>query len=329
MLDSDSHFCVDCGTAVEATDAVASSTPSTPRAPDRPEVPSVPEQPIQTPVSILTPTKRRWPFWTGATVVVVMTVLGYRSCTALQRQFDEAIQRGDLASASPTSAYSTRERARQSGDTDKVRDMDSRALPLVQARSDELFARWYKEADLIDTNWRDTLRLETWHAELNPANTNHARLEFASGQNAMLDQKFSEAYQHFQKSLNYQANWPLALNGLGKACVNLKQSCDEEYYLKAIAADPSWVFPYQNLGGVYLRHGRLSESEATYRKAVSLDPARAGSRSLLAELLLDKGKSARADACGEFRAALQLAEGKPRPGFNVNYAQQRFHKFCQ
>jgi tetratricopeptide (TPR) repeat protein len=329
VLDSDAKFCFDCGAPVEARDPVIPPLDQRPSVGQ--EIPKIQESvpPSEEPTAIPTPAKRRWPIWAGGAVTLAVIVLGYRSCTALQRQFDDAVQRGDLASASPTSAYAAREQARRGGDTAKAQEMDRKVAPLVQARSDELFNRWYKDADLGDTNWRDTMRLESWHADITASNSNRARLEFAAGQVAMLDQKFAEASQHFQSALNSQPNWPLALNGVGKACVNLKQTCDEEYYQKAIAADPNWIFPYQNLGGVYLRSGKTGEAESAYRKAVSLNPSRAGSRYLLAEMLLAKGKGARPDACSELGAALQLAGGKAQSGFNVGYAQQRFNRFCR
>lgn len=51
----------------------------------------------------------------------------------------------------------------------------------------------------------------------------------------------------------------------------------EEYYLKAIAIDPTSTLPWNNLGNTYRELLRYEEAEAAYKKSIELDPTSATS----------------------------------------------------
>jgi tetratricopeptide (TPR) repeat protein len=270
----------------------------------------------------------------GGAAAVVIAVAGfaiYWLSTALNRRFDAAVAAGRLWSNSGDGAFDYYQQAvRQKGGTSgTVLRMRRRVYPILQARVNEQFDRWYRESDLGQARWSDLAKLVDWLVELGPEQREtQARQKFAQGQVAMLAGRFEEAHSLYQTALNLRPGWPLALNGIGRACRNLKNlTCAEEYYRKAAQADPQWIFPHQNLAGTFMEQNRLAEAEAEYLVAVRMNPNRAGSRFLLGQLY-DRARK-KPEACAEYRAALSLAAGLERPVFDRELVNRRIQRLCQ
>jgi tetratricopeptide (TPR) repeat protein len=267
----------------------------------------------------------------GVAVLAVAAFAWYWTSTAVERQFRQAVEKGRLVSPAGDNAMElyqqiVREKGSASSAVGKLRQI---ALPALQSKSDELFRQWYSEADIGDTRWADVQKLQDWLAELSPKNTTFlARQAYAAGQVVILAAQYGEALNHYRRALELQPNWSLALNGIGRACRNLRNmACAEEYYRLAANADPQWIFPRQNLGGVYLELNRLNEAETEYLAALNLDPNRAGSRFLLAQLY-ERAKR-REEACREYGTALKLAENLQRPPFDRELVRQRMARVCR
>ena len=267
----------------------------------------------------------------GVVVLAVGAFAWYWTSTAVERQFRQAVEKGRLVSPAGDNALElyqqvVREKGSASSAVGKLQQM---ALPALQSKSDELFRQWYSEADIGDTRWADVQKLQDWLAELSPQNATFlARQAYAVGQVAMLAGRHGDALNHYRHALELQSNWPLALNGIGRACRNLRNmACAEEYYRLAAKADPQWIFPRQNLGGTYLELNRLNEAETEYLAALNLDPNRAGSRFLLAQLY-ERAKR-REEACREYGTALKLTENLQRPPFDRELVRQRMVRVCR
>lgn len=268
----------------------------------------------------------------AAAVLVVVGGLWWWLSGATMRKFDAALSSGKLIGTDGISAFELySEELRNKGTTSsRVQRMKERARPVVRRRVDDLFNRWYQDSDLGEgTRWSDVQKLGAWSAEMEPGdNEAQARAKFAQGQTELLANHFVEAEQLFRSALVHRAEWTLALNGIGRACRNQRNlQCTEEYYKRAALADPGWIFPHQNLAGLYLEQNRLAESETEYLAAVRLNPSRPGSRFLLGQLY-DRKRSF-PEACAEYRAALSLAASQTRVSFDRDWVTRRVQRICK
>ena len=268
----------------------------------------------------------------GAAVVVLGGFIWWWISSATMRRFNDALQTGKLTGTDGHSAYELYSQAvTESGTSSRtVQEMKQKAKPVLEQRVADLYQRWYQESDLGDgVRWTDLQKLSAWLADIDSSRSdNQAQAKFAQGQADLLANRFTDAEQLFRVALNFKANWPLALNGIGRACRNERNyQCAEEYYRRAIQADPQWIFPHQNLAGLFMEQNKLSDAEGEYQAAVRLNPNRAGSRFLLGQLYDRKRQPT--EACNEYRAALSLAASQTRPSFDREYVNRRIQKLCK
>ena len=91
----------------------------------------------------------------------------------------------------------------------------------------------------------------------------------------------------------------------------------EASYRKAIELDPDYIRAYINLGCTFLDQGRFYEAEASFRKALELDPDYARAYNNLADSLLHQGRLAEAET--SIRRAIEL---DPRlPTFQTTFGE--------
>jgi tetratricopeptide (TPR) repeat protein len=248
------------------------------------------------------------------------------------RKYEAALGSGALIGTDGASAFELYSVELHSGGptSTRVQKMREQARPIVRKRLDDLFNRWYQDSDLGEgTRWVDVQKLAGWSGEMEPGdNEAQARAKFAQGQTELLANHFTEAEQLFRAALVHKAEWALALNGIGRACRNQRNyQCTEEYYRRAALADSGWIFPHQNLAGLFLEQNRLAESEAEYQAAVRLNPNRSGSHFLLGQLY-DRKRSF-PEACAEYRAALSLAANQTRVSFDREWVTRRIQRICK
>jgi Tfp pilus assembly protein PilF len=84
----------------------------------------------------------------------------------------------------------------------------------------------------------------------------------------------------------------------------------EAHYRKAIAADPRFSLPHNNLGLLLSNTGRNEEAEREYREAIRLDPENAMAHNNLGVLLGDTGR--KEEAKRAFAEAKRLRDKAPQ-----------------
>lgn len=80
-----------------------------------------------------------------------------------------------------------------------------------------------------------------------------------------------------------------------------------QLYQRAVAVDPQYAAPYNDMGVVYEMQGQLDQAEAAYVRAITIDPNYAGVYSNLAALYEKRGDIAKAIAYWQKRASLGAA----------------------
>lgn len=87
-----------------------------------------------------------------------------------------------------------------------------------------------------------------------------------------------------------------------------------KYYNEAIELDPSFSWPFTNLGTINYEQGKLKEAEAQYRKTIELDPKYATPHNNLGTLYYNQGKLEEAE--DEYNVAIAL---------NPNFADSHYN----
>src|ERR1022692_1218784 len=269
---ADAKFCQRCGRPKDSTlEPKEQTTPIT--QPQRPVV--SPQPPIVTP----TPkSNRKALLWIIGLAAAVIAIWIWASGSAM-RNFNTAIQRGQLVGPPGQSAYDYYQKTLQSEgvNSPKVREMNAKARPLLQQMSNGQLDRWNRASDLSQANWQDLTNVETWLISMDSSDAiSQARKEYAKAQLLFIQGRFSDALNGFQRALQYQPNWDLALLGVGKSCFRLhRSSCTEEYYSRAKQVSPDWIWPHRNLMELYLAppFKNLSSACAEYKSLMSLSAA--------------------------------------------------------
>jgi hypothetical protein len=214
-------------------------------------------------------------WWIPLAAALVIALWIWASGSAM-RNFDAAIQKGQLVSPAGQSAYEYYKKIAQSEgmNSAKVREMNAKARPPLQQMSNELFDRWHRASDLTQDNWRDLANVENWLVSMDPSDTvSEARKEYTNAQLLFMQGRFSDALNGFQRAVQYQPNWDTALLGVGKSCFRLKRAyCTEEYYNRAKQVSPDWIWPHKNLMELYLAPPlmKLATACAEYKSVMSL-----------------------------------------------------------
>jgi tetratricopeptide (TPR) repeat protein len=85
---------------------------------------------------------------------------------------------------------------------------------------------------------------------------------------------FEEAKADYEKALEFQRNYPEALNNLGTIFLERKDFHGaEKLFRKAIRSNPSNACFSKNLGTAYFAEGKIQRGAEAYRSAFSLNPA--------------------------------------------------------
>jgi len=277
--------------------------------------------------------KRRGPIVVIA--ILVLAVVGfiiYYLSGATMRQFRSLIAQGKIVNLNGVCAYSMYLEALQTrgANNSTVAEMQSAALPVLQAKSREVFQLYYQESDTRELSWVEIVRLQDWLNQIEPSQENQALLFYARGMVAMSEKNYELARQLFENALQLKPNWALALNGIGRAYFNVHAfDLARQYYEQATMADPGWKFPYYNLGSLYRDDIKdLDKAEEQFQKAISLDPSRSTFHYILANLYYKKGSRYYGQACDEYRKALNSVSTKTLTQTENSIASQRVTKIC-
>ncbi len=306
----------------KATEASQAPTKSA-TAPSRAPVPEPPSPRLETarrhrhvPDETPPPKKSGW-VWKAVLVLVPIIGIIYFVATATMREFTGFVDNRRLVNTVGPSALSAYQKAvSEKGATSSlVKSMNEKALPVLQDVSKNALDAWRTESELSRSSsqgpntqspissWDDMVRLQEWLLQIDPTPRSRAQYAYARGNVAIEQRRWDEARQQFEAALQNLPNWPLALNGVGKAYVGLKdyQMADKYYHL-ASQADTSWYYPHFNLGALYrdlLRNFNASEQE--FRAAIQLDPNRPSFHLGLGLAYYMHGREYWSAACSEFR----------------------------
>jgi tetratricopeptide (TPR) repeat protein len=100
-----------------------------------------------------------------------------------------------------------------------------------------------------------------------------AQQEFEKGNDLADKKKFDEALTHYSKAVEIYAKYPAAYNEMGRverAQEHRKEA--EEFFQKAIDADPKWTMPYANLAQLQMSRNDIAGMMKTNQLALAQDP---------------------------------------------------------
>jgi len=113
------------------------------------------------------------------------------------------------------------------------------------------------------------------------------------------------ALGHFKLADAIVPNYPVYLNLLGVAYAHLKENqLAEEWFLKAIKADPNNFQPYLNLAEIYFLNDQPDKAEPYYKKVLFFIPEHIRSLSSLGKISSQKGE--RQQALNYFQQVLKI-----------------------
>ncbi len=192
----------------------------------------------------------------------------------------EAIGHGDLLSSSGSSAVELYNQLAQAepGSTE-LRDLGRRISAVLRPQADALLQRFYSESD-ENTDWPRLAAMYGFLAKTDPADRElTARLDYCNAQLAFARGSYREALDGYQQALALHADWPLALNGIGKVYVRggaelRSTERAKEFYQRAHAADPRFIFPLLNLAKL-VGDEQPQEALGYLRQAIAIEPGRA------------------------------------------------------
>jgi tetratricopeptide (TPR) repeat protein len=117
----------------------------------------------------------------------------------------------------------------------------------------------------------------------------------------------------------------MAFNGLARAYLNAKDKYNaKDNYVRAANLDPSWIYPWINLGQLCLDLGNYAEAESALRQASNLDPQRPSIHFLLGQLYEKTGNICAART--EYQTALNNAGNSLSPGFSVEALRKKLER---
>jgi tetratricopeptide (TPR) repeat protein len=278
--------------------------------------------------------QRKW-LVVGLLAVLAIVIFAIWRLTRTDiKPFQDAVNRGSLVSPSGSSAWDLYEREVSAHGTssDTARKMNELARPALQSFVDGSFNRWHTDAT-VDAQWTDLARAAEWMAVIEPNNpSNEARQLYALGQAAFERGNYPEARNYYQNALARSPGWDLALSGVGKTYVRQRNYNEaENYYNQAAAASPNWTFPLQNLAEMYIgltdkSHDMLPKAEGVIRRAVAIEPNRAGPHEILGRVLYFEKSFP--GACQELQRALDLAPSAGKPVFSPTRVRKMRDTAC-
>lgn len=145
---------------------------------------------------------------------------------------------------------------------------------------------------------------------------NDERAHFALGGYYFGVQEYTQAIEHYNKSIAIDPNYSLVYNMLGYAYRQVDNFPDAEKafkkYTELIPGDPN---PYDSYAELLMKMGRFDESIANYQKALSNDSSFVSSRIGLAADYLYKGMADRASAELEKVSSMVHTDGDLRAAY--------------
>jgi len=142
----------------------------------------------------------------------------------------------------------------------------------------DAYLSWYNDSQAPE--WENVRLAYELLSEAEPTSAMlRARLRYAEAQLLFDSGRYADALTAYQAALAIQPGWALALNGIAKSLIrNDSPVKDHErgvaVFREAMAADPSFVWSFRNLGEYYIQVEQWDEAVVVLEQAAAIPPSR-------------------------------------------------------
>ncbi|MBI3650586.1 MAG: protein kinase [Acidobacteria bacterium] len=237
-------------------------------------------------VNATTSKKNLLPIILGIAAVVVLALGAtiYLNLSSVKSSILTEIKKGNLVKPEGNSAYDLYFKNKNDLQDKDRSEIANQASASLEKRGDDILAQLKQEANESEAEWSEAIRIYTWLNDLRPQKTYEARKYFSQASLTFLKGDFKKALADYQRVIELDANWALALNRLGRTYVKVKNlESAREYYERATKAEPMWINPWMNLGGTYMQLKNPWAAEQSLQRALQLDPQKANAHYMLAQ----------------------------------------------
>jgi serine/threonine protein kinase len=220
----------------------------------------------------------------AALILIVAGVLLYLNTSSAKNSIISEIKKGNLVKPEGNSAYDLYFKNKNDlKDKDKT-DIANESISQLEKRGDDILSQLKQEANESEAEWSEAIRVYTWLNDLRPQKSYEARKYFSQASLTFLKGDFKKALADYQRTIEIESSWALALNRLGRTYVKVNNmESARDYYERATKAEPSWINPWMNLGGAYMKLKNPWAAEESLHHALQLDPQKANAHYMLAQ----------------------------------------------
>jgi tetratricopeptide (TPR) repeat protein len=280
------------------------------------------------------PRLRIAPMFVAAVAIIVMFglsvgALAFHFAGSKTKQLILAeINRGNLAKATGASAYDLFQKSKD-GDLSAAEkaEIAATAAAALEKRGEQILDRLKTNSRESEDDWEEAVRVYGWLNEMRPDAKFEARIRFAEARLNFMRREYDLAAVNFQRSVDAEPTWALALNGLGRTKARLGDvggaiAC----YRRATESDPAWIYPWLNLAVASIGAKDYTTAEVALRHGLEIYPARSTTRFALGRTLERTGRAC--EAMAEYRIALEHSKEGERPIFNPEALQKKIERLA-
>ena len=224
----------------------------------------------------------------------------------------------------------TAEHARNPGSVD-LTAAAARIKATLAPKGEDAFVRWHRDSD-EKVDWDEQARLYALLTRLDPSDTTFKiRSLYAAGQKEYRATNYAGAVAAYQRAIELDACYVLALNGVGKVYARrdspfLDLPTAVQYYEKAVRCDATFTWAHFNLGSHYMSQAQWKNAERHMAQALRASPRRASILRALGRINYNLGKYSA--ALNYYRESLRT-ESDPaeiaRAHRSIEQIQQKLH----
>lgn len=232
---------------------------------------------------------------------------------ALATSLNTAVDNGRLVTLTSDDAYTyfTQLKA-ASPQHPALASVKSRVLPKLRSTGEEIINRRVNHTgEVSEQDWMTSVRVYEWAHLLEPGDRAlGARQKYVQGKLAEARDKRSEAWQAITLAAQLDSSWAVPPNDLGLLMVEDKVSGKQKwsnaipYYRRAMALQPGWEIPFNNMGTAYYYLEDYDTAEGFYRQAIQRNSNWARPHKWLGDVYVKKGTYGA--AIGEYQTAVNL-----------------------
>jgi hypothetical protein len=262
----------------------------------------------------------------GVTVAIYFVFFSFSAKKVVLAQ----VTAGNLVKPQGSSAYDLFLK-HKNGDLSKddIAEITRQAAPLLEKRGDTILQN-LRGSEQIESEdeWVESARIYGWLDELRPSKSYEARVYFSQGRIEFLKKNYDSAIRIFGRAAESAPQGDdsaaPALNSIGRAYLAKRDKRSaKDYYQRATAAEPNWLWPWVNLGALAndddIRDYVTAENALTH--AIQLNYEKASSHNYLGETFEKTDRPCQ--ALSEYRIALNSATNNPTPTVNLDNLKRK------